>query len=245
MNINDIPWNIALDSILQSQELGVQVNGSILRIASAKQLADQEEIRKKFLDSQLDTSPLYTEFIRLNYARATGTLSGASGGTDGFSGGNSGGSSSSSGGGGGGGDTGIMGIIRRRLSRRGAVETDGRSNTIIITDVRQNIDAIRQLVTLLDQPEPQVEIEARIVIAQRNFLRDIGLQIGFRGNPFVDNVGGSIIGQTGRAGDAVPTGLDPAYHRYFRNRPDHGRPEPLGIERPEQDHRQPARYRSE
>jgi type IV pilus assembly protein PilQ len=205
VNINDIPWNIALDSILQSQELGVQVNGSILRIASAKQLADQEEIRKKFLDSQLDTSPLYTEFIRLNYARASGTLSGASGGTDGFSGGNSGGAST--GGGGGSGDSGIMGIIRRRLSRRGAVETDGRSNTIIITDVRQNIDAIRQLVTLLDQPEPQVEIEARIVIAQRNFLRDIGLQIGFRGNPFVDNVGGSIIGQTGRAGDAVPTGL--------------------------------------
>ena len=114
VNINDIPWNIALDSILQSQELGVQVNGSILRIASAKQLADQEEIRKKFLDSQLDTSPLYTEFIRLNYARASGTLSGASGGTDGFSGGNSGGASSSSGGGGGG-DSGIMGIIRRRF----------------------------------------------------------------------------------------------------------------------------------
>jgi type IV pilus assembly protein PilQ len=207
VNINDIPWNIALDSILQSQELGVQVNGSILRIASAKQLADQEEIRKKFLDSQLDTSPLYTEFIRLNYARATGTLSGASGGTDGYSGGNSGGSSSSSGTGGGGGDTGIMGIIRRRLSRRGAVETDGRSNTIIITDVRQNIDAIRQLVTLLDQPEPQVEIEARIVIAQRNFLKEIGMQIGFKGNPFTDTTGGSITGQTGRAGDAVPTGL--------------------------------------
>jgi type IV pilus assembly protein PilQ len=208
VNINDIPWNIALDSILQSQELGVQVNGSILRIASAKQLADQEEIRKKFLDSQLDTSPLYTEFIRLNYARATGTLSGASNGTDGFNGGNSGGSSSSAGGGGGGGgDSGIMGIIRRRLSRRGAVETDGRSNTIIITDVRQNIDAIRQLVTLLDQPEPQVEIEARIVIAQRNFLKEIGMQIGFRGNPFTDTTGGSIIGQTGRPGDAVPTGL--------------------------------------
>jgi type IV pilus assembly protein PilQ len=206
VNINDIPWNIALDSILQSQELGVQVNGSILRIASAKQLADQEEIRKKFLDNQLDTSPLYTEFIRLNYARASGTLSGASGGTDGYSGGNSGGSSSSAGTGGGG-DSGIMGIIRRRLSRRGAVETDGRSNTIIITDVRQNIDAIRQLVTLLDQPEPQVEIEARIVIAQRNFLKEIGMQIGFRGNPFTDTTGGSIIGQTGRPGDAVPTGL--------------------------------------
>lgn len=208
VNINDIPWNMALDSILQSQELGVQVNGSILRVASIKTLADEAKIRKEQGENLLDTAPLYTEFIRLNYARASGTLSGASGGTDGFNGGNSGGSSSSAGtGGAGGSDSGILGIIRRRLSRRGAVETDGRSNTIIITDVRQNIDAIRQLVTLLDQPEPQVEIEARIVIAQRNFLREIGFQIGFRGNPFVDTSGGSIIGQTGRQGDAVPTGL--------------------------------------
>lgn len=208
VNINDIPWNVALDSILQSQELGVQVNGSILRVASMRTLADESKIRKEAQEAQLDTAPLYTEFIRLNYARASGTLSGASGGTDGFNGGNSGGSSSSAGtGGAGGSDSGILGIIRRRLSRRGAVETDGRSNTIIITDVRQNIDAIRQLVTLLDQPEPQVEIEARIVIAQRNFLREIGMQIGFRGNPFTDTTGGSIIGQTGRQGDAVPTGL--------------------------------------
>ena len=78
---------------------------------------------------------------------------------------------------GGGSDQGIMGIIKRRLSRRGSVETDGRSNTLIITDVRENIDAIRQLVALLDQPEPQVEIEARIVVATRNFSRDVGVQL--------------------------------------------------------------------
>jgi type IV pilus assembly protein PilQ len=203
VNINDIPWNTALDSILQSQELGVQVNGSILRIASIKNLAEESKLRKEAAEGQLDTSPLYTEFIRLNYARASGTLGEASGSSGGFSGGTSGGGSAA----GGGSDSGILGIIKRRLSRRGAVEVDGRSNTIIITDVRQNIDAIRQLVSLLDQPEPQVEVEARIVIAKRNFLREIGMQIGFRGNPFVDNVGGAITGQTGRGGDAVPTGL--------------------------------------
>ena len=48
-------------------------------------------------------------------------------------------------------------IISRRLSRRGSIEVDGRSNTLIITDVRENIDAVRQLVAILDQPEPQVE----------------------------------------------------------------------------------------
>jgi type IV pilus assembly protein PilQ len=63
------------------------------------------------------------------------------------------------------------------LSRRGSVEVDGRSNTLIVTDVRENIAAIRQLVSLLDQPEPQVEIETRIVVANRNFSRDLGVQL--------------------------------------------------------------------
>jgi type IV pilus assembly protein PilQ len=68
-------------------------------------------------------------------------------------------------------------VVRRRLSRRGSVEVDGRSNTLIITDVKENIDAIRQLVVLLDQPEPQVEIETRIVIASKSFSRDLGVQL--------------------------------------------------------------------
>ena len=51
-----------------------------------------------------------------------------------------------------------------------SIEVDGRSNTLIITDVKENIDAIRQLVAILDQPEPQVEIEARIVIASIEML---------------------------------------------------------------------------
>src|SRR5262249_41930025 len=59
----------------------------------------------------------------------------------------------------------------------GSIEVDGRSNTLIITDVKENIAAIRQLVTILDQPEPQVEIETRIVIAQHNFSRDLGTQL--------------------------------------------------------------------
>jgi len=54
------------------------------------------------------------------------------------------------------------------------LKLDGRSNTLIITDVKENIDAIRQLAAILDQPEPQVEIETRIVIAQHNFSRDLG-----------------------------------------------------------------------
>ena len=181
VNVSEVPWNIALDSILRAQELGIQVNGTILRVADSKTLASEGEIFRQQRDNAIDASPLYTEFIRLNYARASGTLTGASGGsgqtTTGTTSGASGVASSGGGASSGGADQGILGIIKRRLSRRGAVETDGRTNTIIITDVRENIDAIRQLVTLLDQPEPQVEIEARIVVATRNFSRDIGIQL--------------------------------------------------------------------
>lgn len=206
VNVNEVPWNVALDSILISQELGVQVKGSILRIAETKTLASEAEIANKIKDAQMDMSPLYTEFIRLNYARASGTLSGEAGSTGGFSGGVVPGAASGNTGGGSA-DSGILGIVKRRLSRRGSVEVDGRSNTIIITDVRQNIDAIRQLVVLLDQPEPQVEIETRIVIAQRNFLRDIGVQLGVSiSNPLNQRGGGVLDATTGRPTDNPPTG---------------------------------------
>jgi type IV pilus assembly protein PilQ len=182
VNVSEVPWNVALDSILRSQELGVQVNGTILRVADAKALASEGELYRAQMDNQLDGSPLYTEFIRLNYARAAGTIGRGQSTTGTTSAGGQGGSTSSSGGSSSsssnaGGGEGLLPIIKRRLSRRGSIEVDGRSNSLIITDVRQNIDAIKQLVAILDQPEPQVEIEARIVVATRNFSRDIGVQL--------------------------------------------------------------------
>lgn len=184
VNVTDVPWNVALDAILRANRLGIDVNGNILRVATIEVLATEAAAQQKIREAQLDNSPLYTEFIRLNYARASGTLAQAAGTTGSFAGGTVGvgGNQSFSGGAGGdatggGGDQGILPIIARRLSRRGGVEVDGRSNTLIVTDVRENIDAIRQLILLLDQPEPQVEIETRIVIANRSFSRDLGVQL--------------------------------------------------------------------
>ncbi|HEX8559972.1 MAG TPA: type IV pilus secretin PilQ [Pyrinomonadaceae bacterium] len=179
INVTDVPWNFALDSILKANRLGVEVNGNILRVATlgvlkdeAKIRAEEEAARSALREAQLQNSPLVTEFIRLNYARASGSLASAASGADGFVGG--GGSSA---GAGSGGDSGILPIIARRLSRRGGIEVDGRSNTLIVTDVRENIEAVRRLVQLLDQPEPQVEIETRIVVANRSFSRDLGVQL--------------------------------------------------------------------
>jgi type IV pilus assembly protein PilQ len=180
VNVQDVPWNFALDALLRANKLGVEVNGNILRVATSETLAKEAEVQKVISDARLDNSSLVTEFVRLNYARAVGTLAQAAGSTGAFSGGATNLSFSGGAGGdatGGSGDQGILPIIKRRLSRRGSIEVDGRSNTLIITDVKENIEAIRQLVAILDQPEPQVEIETRIVIAQRNFSRDLGAQV--------------------------------------------------------------------
>ncbi|HEV7746742.1 MAG TPA: type IV pilus secretin PilQ [Pyrinomonadaceae bacterium] len=180
VNVQDVPWNVALDAVLKANRLGVETNGNILRVATNEVLAKESETQKIINDSRLDASPLVTEFIRLNYARASGTLAQAAGSTGAFSGGSTNLSFSGGAGGdatGGSGDQGLLPIISRRLSRRGSIEVDGRSNTLIITDVKENIDAIRQLAAILDQPEPQVEIETRIVIAQHNFSRDLGAQL--------------------------------------------------------------------
>lgn len=180
INVQDVPWNIALEAVLKANRLGIETSGSILRVATIEVLAKEAETQQVISDSRLNASPLVTEFIRLNYARASGTLAQAAGSTGAFSGGATNLSFSGGAGGdatGGSGDQGLLPIISRRLSRRGSIEVDGRSNTLIITDVRENIMAVRQLVAILDQPEPQVEIETRIVIAQRNFSRDLGAQL--------------------------------------------------------------------
>jgi type IV pilus assembly protein PilQ len=217
VNVTDVPWNIALDAILRANRLGAEATGNILRVATIEVLASEAASQQKITDARLDNSVLLTEFIRLNYARASGTLAQAAGPNSGFTGGSTSQGESTGGGGGGAqgssGEQGILPIIARRLSRRGSVEVDGRSNTLIVTDVRENIDAIRQLVTLLDQPEPQVEIETRIVIANRNFSRDLGVQIsalvfgtnGAAGS--LATVPGSTTGGSGGGGNT--TGFRP------------------------------------
>lgn len=212
VKVNEVPWNYALDSVLQSQGLGIQVNGNILRVADNKTLAEEGELYRAKQNNVLDTSPLVTELIRLNYAMASGASASQSttAGTSVDSQATSAASSGSSQAGGVGGD-GLLPIIKRRLSRRGSIEIDARSNSLIVTDVRSNIDAIKQLIDILDQPEPQVEIEARIVVATRNFSRDIGVQLGaiLNGKRGSGGVGGTLPGATSaltpNPGTPIPT----------------------------------------
>jgi len=132
VNVQDVPWNIALDAVLKANRLGVETSGNILRVATNEVLAKESETQKVINDSRLDASPLVTEFIRLNYARASGTLAQAAGSTGAFSGGATNLSFSGGAGGdatGGSGDQGLLPIISRRLSRRGSIEVDGHDVT--------------------------------------------------------------------------------------------------------------------
>lgn len=198
VKLSEVPWNIALDSVLQSQSLRAQVNGNILRVVDSKILSDEIDLQAKLNDGAIDNTPLFTELIRLNYATTTG--GGGAGATT--SGTNVEGAGSTAGATtGGSGGSGLLPIIKRRLSRRGSIEVDSRSNSLIITDVQSNLNAVKQLISILDQPEPQVEIEARIVVASRNFSRDIGVQLG----GILTGARGSGIG----GGSFAPVPIDP------------------------------------
>lgn len=202
VNVSEVPWNVALDSILRAQELGVQVNGPILRISDQKSLAQERRLLEEIKEGQLDSAPLYTEFVRLNYARAINNLSSQGGRSSGYTGGQTSANVSAGAGVSGmaGQDQGVLGIVQKRLSRRGTVEVESRTNTLIITDVLENVRALRKLISYLDQPAPQVEIEARIVAATRSFSRDLGLKLSGVG---IGGGGDTTIGAGTDFGDVV------------------------------------------
>ena len=110
-------------------------------------------------------------------------------------------------------------ITRSALSSRGEVQVDPRTNTVIIRDLPDRLTAAAELMAALDLPQPQVEIEARIVQTNRDFARSLGVQWGFNGrvSPELGNTtplafpnSGSLTGRTGtlQGPDGVPTGVN-------------------------------------
>lgn len=181
IRVTDIPWNQAIESVLRANRLGVvcESEGRIIRIATLAAVKEEQDQQRAVDEARLDSVPLVTKVKHLRYARAIGSLAATGGGSSGRGGGGiSGGAGASAGGQGGRGTGSLLKIIESRLSKRGKIEVDGRTNSLIITDLPENFAAIEEMIALLDRPEPQVEIEARIVIANRNFLRDLGSELG-------------------------------------------------------------------
>ncbi len=202
VGIDGVPWNQALDALLRSNRLGIQIEGDILRVMSQSAITEEDDQRRKQLEARQLATPLITEMVRLNYARAVSGQSATSGaGAQISSAGGSGGSA------GGGTQSGLDSVINSRLSARGKIQADPRTNTLVITDIPENIAIIKDIIAKLDVPEPQVEIEARIVIANRSFARDLGVQLGaVATNPSRNGLGAFST----MPNPPVPTNLPPA-----------------------------------
>jgi type IV pilus assembly protein PilQ len=183
VRVTDMPWNQVIESVLRANRLGAvcESGGKIIRVATLAAIKEEEKERREVEEERLKSVPLVTKIIRLKYARAAGSLGATGSGQSGRGGGSSrgiGGSSSQPGSGT------LVSIIKSRLEEldksgnRSRIEVDPRTNSLIITALPEQIAAVEEIIAKLDRPEPQVEIEARIVIANRNFLRDIGSELG-------------------------------------------------------------------
>jgi type IV pilus assembly protein PilQ len=193
IRVTDIPWNQVIESVLRANRLGAvcESNGRIIRIATLAAVKEEEEQQRAILEEKAKQVPLVTKIIHLKYARAAGQLGSTGAGASGRGGGGSSGSSGGAVGAGAGasGTGSLLSIVNSRLSPRGRTEVDVRTNSLIVTDLPEYTRVVEDMIATLDRPEPQVEIEARIVIANRNFLRDVGSELA-----------GGVLGKNGRTG---------------------------------------------
>ncbi|MEM9552991.1 MAG: type IV pilus secretin PilQ [Acidobacteriota bacterium] len=145
VELTSVPWDQAMEQILKINNLGMDIDGTIVRIAPRQQLAQEAEEQARLRQARAQTVPLRTLIRSLSYARANEVASLLSSSD---------------------------GAI---LSRRGTVQVDVRTNTLIIRELPDVIDTVLAVIDTLDTPEPQVSIEARIIEATKNFSRTLGI----------------------------------------------------------------------
>ena len=160
LRLKDVPWDQALDIILQAKGLGMRKSGNVLWIAPKDEIAarEKQELESKVSTESLET--LRTQGFQMNYAKAadiaTQLTSAGSGGTG------SGGS----------------GTNARILSPRGSVISEPRTNQLFVTDIPSRLEQVQDLISKLDIPIRQVMIEARIVEADDTFGKSLGVRLG-------------------------------------------------------------------
>ncbi len=163
LRLNNVPWDQALEIILTTRGLDKRVTGNVMYVAPREEIAARERLELEALRDQEDLAPLRTEFISVNFTQAE-SIRMLIYDRDGRG-------------------TGGTGADRRMsfLSDRGSVAVDMRTNTLIVRDTAEQIEAIRRLVLRLDVPTQQVLIETRVVIADDNYRRDLGVRFGVSG----------------------------------------------------------------
>jgi type IV pilus assembly protein PilQ len=156
LRLKDVPWDQALDIILQAKGLGLRKSGNVIWIAPKDELAIKEQADLEAGKKKTELEPLRTQSFQLNYTKAEDVAKGL------------GGTGASSG-----------GAAMRILSPRGSVISDQRTNQLFVTDIPSKLEEIQTLVGRIDIPVRQVLIEARIVEASDTFGKSLGAKLGF------------------------------------------------------------------
>ena len=148
LRLKDVPWDQALDIILQSKGLDMRKTGNVVWIAPRDELATREKLALEAQSQIAELEPLRTETFQLNYQRA-----------DAFT-------------------RLLTDEKQRILSKRGSAVVDPRTNTLFIQDAPSRLEEIRRLIRKTDIPVRQVMIESRIVEALDTFSRNLGARLG-------------------------------------------------------------------
>ncbi|MCK5876733.1 MAG: type IV pilus secretin PilQ [Candidatus Marithrix sp.] len=165
LRLKNIPWDQALDIILESRGLGMRRIGNVVMIDLRKNIDERKQNELAAQQKIKELEPLYTEFIIINYAKAADIVSLLrTGGQHSF------------------------------ISARGSVSMDERTNTVIIQDTATKIKEIRNLISSLDTPVRQVLIESRIVIANSSFGKELGVKFGYSANEDLGHGNGIVVG---------------------------------------------------
>ncbi|MFG6488935.1 type IV pilus secretin PilQ [Roseateles sp. BYS78W] len=171
LRLKDVPWDQALDIIMQAKGLGLKKSGNVLWIAPKDELATKEKLDLEAKAAIAQLEPVRTQSFQLNYVKAEEVAKGISGQSIGTSSGGGSGSSSSSSSGGS--NTGM-----RILSPRGSVISESRTNQLFVSDIPSKLEEIQAMIAKIDVPVRQVLIEARIVEADDKFGRSLGVKLG-------------------------------------------------------------------
>jgi type IV pilus assembly protein PilQ len=170
LRLKNIPWDQALNIILKTKGLAMRRTGNVILVAPSEEIAAREKLELEARKQIEELVPLHSEFIQVNFAKASELASLIQAEGNSF------------------------------LSPRGKVTMDERTNTLLIMDTADRLAEIRKLVTRLDIPVRQVLIESRIVIANSDFSKELGVRFGLSkrentGGPFDEVVtSGSLDG---------------------------------------------------
>ncbi|MDR1662237.1 MAG: type IV pilus secretin PilQ [Azoarcus sp.] len=164
LRLKDVPWDQALDIILQAKGLDMRKNGNVIWIAPGEELAAREKLINEARVQVEELEPLQTESFQVNYHRATEITN--------F----------------------LQAKGQTVLSRRGSVVVDDRSNKVFVTDVGSRLADVRRVITEIDVAPRQVLIEARIVEARKSFARDLGVRLGYGDTKLKNLGNGAQIG---------------------------------------------------